>query len=55
VGHYYDENLEILKLERLHRDNITRSPKLKEDGNKDPALLSLSTLPDFAVSISTDD
>jgi hypothetical protein len=38
LGYYYDENLEILKLERLRRDYIARSPKPKEDGNDKPAL-----------------
>jgi hypothetical protein len=55
LDYYYNENLEILKLERLHRDYIARSPKSKENGNNQPALLSLSSLPDLAESFSPDE
>ena len=53
-GHYYDDNLEILKLEILRRDYITLYRTSQEDGNKELALLSLASLPDLAGSSSLD-
>jgi hypothetical protein len=43
-GYYYDDNLEILNLDRLHWNYIMTNQGPKEDGNKEPALFSMVLL-----------